>query len=488
MLSGRVRGRWASEDLSPYWFNHRAVHEFFQAQLSGAKAELPIIDLEIYFDVDTPGTERLVGLHNSKSEDCPGLRMRITPDEDRKEEIEAYLTQGDLPEILPTDLYDVDWRDFSGEQVRRQARGLGFAMLNANTVASSSGVDAKLRQLLRDFVTPQESAAIALQHRAAKAALTESALGDVNQRIADEGSSFGVSLKMDQSANADWNLAVAPYIEDTPFALLGQGRQVATKIALAMSRNAEASRFVLVEEPENHLSHTELQKILDRITSLSNGRQLFITTHSSFVLNRLGFDTLHLISGAKLIPLSDDVISKDTIAYFQKLSGFDTLRLATSDKSVIVEGPSDEMIFNLAYRDIKGKEPRDHGIDVMAFGISGRRPLEIAKALDKKIAVLRDNDGKDPTHWQDKVSDLLFAGKRELFIGQPDDGPTLEPQLISCNSESALRVFLGIPVDQNVEEYMSVNKTEWAWQLASRNAKLSWPNYIRDAIDFISAD
>jgi len=486
VISGRVRGRWASDDLNPYWFNHKTVQDYFTRRELDKSTALPTIEMELYFHEDTPGAERLRGIHNSRSEDCPGLRMRIEPDEERYAELAAYLSNDSIPELIPTDLYQVDWRSFACDPVSRQTRGLGFTTLNVNTIASSTSLDHRLRQLLRDFVTPQESAEIALQHRRAKAELTSGVLQEVNKRVADEDNTFGVSLQMDHSANADWDVAVAPYIENTPFTLLGKGRQVATKIALAMSRKTDNTKFVLVEEPENHLSHTELHKMLDRITSLSDGRQLFITTHSSFVLNRLGFDTLQLIHNAQVAPLNHEVISKDTIEFFQKLPGFDTLRLATAERVVVVEGPTDEMVFNMAYQQIKGKEPRDHGIDVVSLGTSGKRALELAKALDRRIAVIRDNDGQDPEHWRDKVQDLLHPDKRQMFIGDPSNGHTLEPQLISCNDEATLREAIEAPDATTLESFMAANKTEWVWRLASKGTKLNWPHYITEAIEFVS--
>ncbi|QQM20553.1 AAA family ATPase [Rhodococcus sp. P-2] len=485
VLGGRVHGRWAADDLNPHWFTQDVVKDYFESLRNGVNHDLPTIDLEVFFKVGTAGAERLRGLHNSADQDCPGLRMRVIPDPDRSVELEEYLRLPDLPELIPTDLFIVDWRDFSGEKVTRQPRGLGFATVNMATVSSSSGVDYKLRQLLRDFVTPQESAKIALEHRKAKDSITSGVLRSVNDRINGEGGSFGVGLQMDQSANTNWDMSVTPHIEEIPFSSLGHGRQVSTKIALAMSRNSDRTRFVLVEEPENHLSHTGLMKILARINDLSNGRQLFITTHSSFVLNRLGFDSIHLMHRSELVPLSGDSISDETIRYFQKQSGYDTLRLAIAEKIVVVEGPSDEMIFNRAFQSIKGREPRECGIDVIALGTRGKRALELARALNKKIAVLRDNDGKDPSHWTSAAADLIQPGKREMFIGDVIDGHTLEPQLVSANDVAVLRRILSLEVDADVTEYMLANKTESAWIITESGMDLTWPDYIVRAVDFI---
>ena len=139
----------------------------------------------------------------------------------------------------------------------------------------------------------------------------------------------------------------------------GQGQQSAIKISLAMSRHAGRAKFVTVEEPENHLTHTSLTTLLSRIESLAGEQQqLFITTHSSFVLNRLGLD--------KLLLMGNDIASKlskldpETVSYFKKLPGYDTLRIVLADKIVLVEGPSDEIIFERVFQDIYGTVSYTH--------------------------------------------------------------------------------------------------------------------------------
>ncbi|MFT3663028.1 MAG: AAA family ATPase [Gordonia sp. (in: high G+C Gram-positive bacteria)] len=489
LISGRVRGRWATEDLNPYWFNRDVVQDYFDAIEGGKSPDLPEIDIEIFFNQDTSGVERLRGINNSIKEDCPGLRMRVQPDPDHSDELKEYLDSKELPRLIPTDLFAVSWLDFSGEVVTRQPRGLGFALVNSDTSTTYSGIDYKLRELIREFVSPQEGAKIAIAHRSAKAEINNKILREVNQRIESQDESFGVSLQMDQGAGANWDTAVVPHIEDTPFSMLGQGRQVSTKIALAMSRAADHSQFALVEEPENHLSHTQMQIVIERIRSLAGGRQLFITTHSSFVLNRLGLGFLHLMHEARIVRLGIPEISEDTISYFQKQSGYDTLRLALASKVVVVEGPSDEMIFNLAYKKINGVEPRMKGIDVITLGTRGKRALELGKAMGRKMAVLRDNDNKDPEHWRKAAAKFLEDGKRELFIGKVDLGETLEPQVAKAGDNmTKLKNLLELKDGDDVVAAMSNDKTEWAWQVAQSELDLEWPQYFKDAIEFIDVD
>ncbi|HWT39756.1 MAG TPA: AAA family ATPase [Dongiaceae bacterium] len=487
-LSGRIKGRWAADDLNPHWFNHAAVQAFFDELEAGNSPSAPEISIELYLSTTTKGAERLRGIHNSRNEDTPGISIHVKPDPDHAAELTEYLAQENIPRLIPTELYMVEWRDFSDGKLSRQPAGLGHTVINASGTGSYSGVDFKMRQLLKDFVTTKESVQISLAYRQARVTITEGVLKEVDDRIAEEGNSFGVGLQMDQSSNTSWEAAVTPHIEKVPFALLGQGKQVATKVALAMSRNSDRNQFVLVEEPENHLSHSNLQELIAQISSLAGSRQIFITTHSSFVLNRLGFDHLYLMSEHGPKGLNIDLVTDDTIKYFQRQSGYDTLRLAIAKKAVVVEGPSDEMIFNKAYKSIKGVEPRESGVDVVTLGTRGKRALELAHALNKKVAVLRDNDGKEPEYWKSTAATYLETGRREMFIGSVATGVTLEPQILTANGATTLRAVLGLDSTDDVADHMKNNKTDSAWQIVNSTTSLEWPAYIKEAIEFISAE
>ena len=132
---------------------------------------------------------------------------------------------------------------------------------DARTVRSSGGVDYHLRQILGSQLEPQERASISLQYRQAKAALSESAFKTVNQRIGQLHAALHaqpIALAMDQTARTSWEESVAPHVAGVPFTMSGQGQQSAIKIALAMNRHAGHAKYVTIEEPENHLSHTSL--------------------------------------------------------------------------------------------------------------------------------------------------------------------------------------------------------------------------------------
>ena len=129
------------------------------------------------------------------------------------------------------------------------------------------------------------------------------------------------------------------------------------------------------------------------VKKLSNcGKQIFISTHSSFVANKLSLNNLHLVANKTVTPLKD--LSKDTYEFFMKLSGYNTLRLLLSNAIILVEGPADELIIQRAYLDYKNNLPIEDGVDIMAIGgVAFKRYCELAKLIGKRITVVTDNDG-----------------------------------------------------------------------------------------------
>lgn len=486
-LTGRINGRRVSEELNPYWFNTEIVDEFVTNRKAGKKVTPPEIRIELYFE-DRAELQNLCGAINTEvpTMACPGTCLRIIPNPDYAEEFQKWMEEPS--EILPVEYYMDDWRDFADNRLMQRPRQLVTAVIDSRTVRSTMGVDYHLRQILSDHLEPAERASISLAYRQIKLSLSETALKGVNERIGGRQASLHdkpISLAMDQSSRTSWEAAVTPQVDRVPFSMSGQGQQAAIKISLAMGRHSERANFVMVEEPENHLSHTSLLKLISRIEDLAGEQQqLFITTHSSYVLNRLGLSSLLLVGAGTALQIPQ--LNTETASYFQKLPGYDTLRLVLADKIVLVEGPSDEIIFERIFKNIYKNRPIELGIDVLSMrGLSFARALALCAALDKQVAVVRDNDGKDPTELKASIDEWLSDGKREIFVGEVAHGVTLEPQIVHFNGEEQIRSILGIKKEANLYKWMEREKTETALRIAESAKTITPPDYLRKTAEFI---
>lgn len=90
-LSGRVDGRWASEELNPYWFNLNDVHDYFAKYAEDPSTPPPSICIELFLDSEDSDVQRMRGVHNSLGWDCPGVKLEVLYNADYAEEFSTYM-------------------------------------------------------------------------------------------------------------------------------------------------------------------------------------------------------------------------------------------------------------------------------------------------------------------------------------------------------------------------------------------------------------
>ena len=265
------------------------------------------------------------------------------------------------------------------------------------------------------------------------------------------------------------------------------GEQNSIKLLLSLNRDGDESSIVLVEEIENHLSFSTMAQLLKRIREKCEEKQLIITTHSAYVLNKLGLHHLILLGGGdNFMRLSD--LDDGTRQYFEKLPGYDTLRMILSRKSILVEGPSDELVVQRAYMDAHaGHLPIEDGIDVICVrGLSFKRFLDIAKILRTHTSVVTDNDGDYTKKIAQKYQDYDGQAGISIFASTNNSLITLEPQLAAVNDIATLNTVLGHSFEsmEQLVEYMADNdnKTDCALMIFSSDLKINYPDYIVRAV------
>lgn len=244
----------------------------------------------------------------------------------------------------------------------------------------------------------------------------------------------------------------------------------------------------MLEEPENHLSHTKLNELLKSISETCPEKQIIITTHSSYVANKLGLANLILLNNHQITKLPD--LSEETYQFFKKLPGYQTLRLLLCRKAVLVEGDSDELIFQKAYmEENNGKLPIEDGIDVISVKLSFKRFLEISEKIEKQTAVITDNDGDYDNNIKKKYEDFSKINCISIFADNRKEFNTLEPQFIDANKNKLPDLCKAIGINYSkydtfdkINNYMTANKTKWALKIFEYKKILQYPEYIKKAV------
>lgn len=488
-LTSRWQGRYLSAELSPHFLNADAVSEYLDGLQHGGNPAPPELVIELFLE-ESPDTAALKGTNNSLTENAPGLRLSAYLDPDYAAEYQAYVADPSQVKSVPTEYYRVDWYDFAQRTVNSRSVKITASVIDASRIRLQSGADFYLQQIITDSLESKERAQLARLYRSFQEAFADdSAISTLNAALdarQDSITDKTLTMEINASQSNQWDSALAPHLDRLPLHVSGSGEQNKLKILLALARKIEDSHLILIEEPENHLSFSSLNQLVEKVSTKCAERQVIISTHSSYVINKLGLERLMLLSGDVVTRTSE--LPDTTQEYFRKLSGYDTLRLVLAKAAILVEGPSDELIVQRAYRDTYGKRPIEDGIDVINVrGLSAKRFLDLAVPLKRRTAVLTDNDGDYATKVDAKYTDYGAHDFISIHRSTDDTLKSLEPQMVAANDLDVINCALGKSFAANAEavDYMTVNKTDAALALHDTTEPLTMPAYIQEALDGI---
>lgn len=491
-LSGMLNGRALFSDVYEGLFNKEAVREYIESLKTDNKKPLPTILIEVY--LKTNELPRFEGDGNSGRTKGCGLWIKICFNEQYQGEYTVLVQRGDV-KTIPVEYYKVERFSFAREAVTNRGIPLKSVLIDSSSNRFQNGSDVYISKIIRESLDDREIAALAQSYRKLKENFgNDASIVAINDKVSENAgmSNKKVSVSVDMSMKNSWETVLMTFIDDVPFHQIGKGEQCVIKTNLALAhKKAQTSNLVLIEEPENHLSHTMLNELLNKINKTCVDKQLIITTHSNFVANKLNLKNLILLSNKTTTKF--DELPEGDAEYFEKLPGYDTLRLILAKRAILVEGPSDELIVQRAYKDKYDLLPIEDGVDVISVrGLSFKRFLDIAKRLDKRVTVVTDNDGNYETRVRKKYQDYEDCDCIKVFASDNEDLKTLEPQFVEANKDklTEIRELVGIseadyPSQINVSDYMEDNKTEWALAVFNSDKTFYYPAYITEAIEWV---
>lgn len=304
-------------------------------------------------------------------------------------------------------------------------------------------------------------------------------ISNLNGRISgDKNYEFGLKL----GSNSMFENELMIFENDIGIDSKGAGTQVFIKTDFALDRAGDNIDVILLEEPENHLSHTNLRKLIQKVSESQEG-QMFITTHNSLISTRLELNNLLIMHTENSNnPLTLKSLSANTSKYFMKAPVTNIIEFIISKKAILVEGPSEYILFEKFYENVMQHKPEQDGVHIMDIrGLSFKRYLEVAKHLNSKVAVITDNDGDGHKNCVEKYTDFSNEQNIKIFYDLDNAKNTFEKVLFYKNEELCIELF-----NDNALNFMLKNKTEAAFTLLEKDANINVPEYIRGAITWIS--
>ncbi|MET3698384.1 predicted ATP-dependent endonuclease of OLD family [Bacillus oleivorans] len=490
VLTSQLNGRHILNELTPYIFNRGAVIDYLAGIANHKPTPLPSILIEAYFNDPENQHSTLKGTNNTHSENCPGIYLSIEFDPSYEKEYKAYIADEAKVTTIPIEFYTIKWMAFSNNSITYRSVPLNSTLIDTSTIRLQNGTDRYVSKIIQDTLKLREKTELSLNYRQLKESFASiSSIVEINKKLNEKKGDItekNLSISVDISQKTNWDAILTSYLDDVPFDFIGKGEQSSIKMKMAMEGELEIPSIVMIEEPENHLSFANMNKLISTIKERNAGKQVILTTHSSFVLNKLDISKLKLLNADKTVMTFDD-LDIETKNFFMKLPGYDTLRVILCKKVILVEGPSDELIVQRAYRDKYGKIPIEDGVDIFCVdALSFKRFLDLSIGLKKDIYVITDNDENVEVNIKQKYEGYIENEYVHICYDPDEEFPTLEPQLIKANSEdtSVIKKILGHEDynDNRLLNYMIKNKTKCALKIFEAEESIKMPGYINDAI------
>jgi len=437
---------------------------------------LPVFFVEVYLsDLLEP---ELCGRGNSLHVNTFGLRFSCEPSDDYAEEIKQLLArEGDN---VPFEFYAIKFHTFAGSPYGGHSRPMRHLLIDAAQINADYAQREYTRALYRSHAAPSDRGSHENRYRQAKNAFAAEHLAELNAKL-----DVKFQARSSSKANLESDLQIVE--GGVPLESRGRGRQalVKTEFALARGRGskAEAIDALLLEEPENHLSHVSMRKLLDRLAA-AGGKQLFVSTHSSLVCARLDLRKVIMMDGGGK-PATLRGLDGPTADFFCKAPDNYVLEFAMSSRVILVEGDAEFILVSALYEACSGSTLARDAVHVIAVGgTSFKRYLELARVLDVRTAVVRDNDGDYRRHCIDNYDGLLGANAR-VFADQDDGRSTFEICVYQDNKDRCEELFAPGRRTLSVENWMLDNKAEAALALLEKfGSALAVPSYLREAIEW----
>ena len=408
-----------------------------------------------------------------------GIRFECKYDE----ELGVGMEQSILEGKIPYEYYALTWTTFANRPYQIIKRPLNFLSIDTTNGAAASSFNYYNRTL---FTSRYDEATRARAKNEFRSKL-EDVLEAANLPPISENRKFGIDSK-----KVVLETILSVYEDSIALENRGSGMESLIKTQIALSRTSGLD-VILMEEPENHLSFSTLQKMLQEISGQQDNSQIILATHNNMIASRLNLNNVLWITSDGVKTLAN--VDEDVAKFFVRADDNAFLQLLLSKKVFLVEGVTEFLLLPMFYEQITGRAIEKDSVSIISCnGISYKRYLEIAKATDKRIAVITDND-EEPFRIEEANAFNRSNNLQHIFMGATTDEWTWEACIYKVNKDALdemITVQAGAEYKFHGKDYGAVlgkmlnHKVDVAYQMLTSNTTFVVPQYIKDAIGWLS--
>lgn len=448
---------------------------------------LPKIYIELELDVNDkkPSNKKYYGTQNRNNRKANGIVFKCELDTEYVEDLLPAINNGNIP----YEYYKLEWIMFSGESYNVYKKSFNTILIDSSTLDSNSSFNYYNKSLFYSKHQIEERLSIKDEFRNGLIdLLTTTEINDFKKNI--DNIKFGINYKKVILENI-----LTIYEDDIPIENKGKGMENIIKTNMALERENFEIDTVLLEEPENNLSYSNLLKMIRDLSLKSKNRQLIITTHESLIASRLDLRNIIWISNSGK-PIRLENIEKSTAEFFIRADDNKFLQFLLSEKIILVEGPTEYLLIPKFYEQKYKRKLEDDNISIISCGgISYKRYLDIAQSIGKKVCVITDNDEKQEVISKINEFNLEYENQK-IFTDSDINNWTWEICVYNKNKdmldsiitveEGSKYVFKG----KNYEDIpylgkMLNNKVDIALEMVNKESEWIIPDYVTEALEWI---
>lgn len=263
-LTGLINGKSIWNEISQYIFNNDSVDEYINS-LNAAALPLPSIAIEIYFGGDENPTMNGDG-NSDRDKNAEGFCFKIAFNEDYAEEYEILLNQDNI-KSLPIEYYDVTWTTFARDVITTRSIPYKSSLIDSSEYKYQSGNDLYLSRIIKASLEPNDLISVSQAHRKMRDLfMDDQSIQSINNKINQDASLTNkrLALSVELVTKNAWENSLVTQLDDIPFYYVGKGEQCIIKTELALAKkSSNFENIILLEEPENHLSHSKLNQLIN---------------------------------------------------------------------------------------------------------------------------------------------------------------------------------------------------------------------------------
>ena len=462
-------------------FNVKMVEEF-KANPSVKTLPWICIEIELELDVKQKNSEYFYGeVYGKKAKQVEkfGITFECRFDQELGEGLEESVIDGKIP----YEYYGFTWKTYANRPYKIIKRPLKF--LSIDTTSNSAAPS--FNYYNKALFTSRYDESVRMRAKNEFRDKLNEAIESVNLPPISTNQKFGVD-----SNKVVLESVLSVYENSIALENKGSGMESLIKTQIALDKT-NGLDVIMMEEPENHLCFTNLNKMLQEISNNQNDSQIIVATHNSMIASRLNLNNVLWIADESVRSLN--CVDSTVADFFVKADNNAFLQLLLSKKIFLVEGATEALLLPHFYSQLTGRSLEEDGIVVISCnGISYKKYLAIANTTMKRLAVITDNDQKqyriDRARQFNEKNDL-----QHIFMGDTVEEWTWEKCVYDINREElddVIQIKSGAKYLFHEKDYgvvlgkMLNNKVDTAYEMLISGKEFKIPQYVKDAIKWLN--